>query len=110
MLDDERDMDDRFVERECLDCPEVTGPFHTDRVPGVQEDLGKEIEALLGAVHDLDLTCSCRDIQAVSVPVRDIFPKGEITIGGSILQGDTCVLFKDLTGCPCNPLAVDEFR
>jgi hypothetical protein len=46
----------------------------------------------------------------VSVPVRDIFSKGEITIGGSILQGDTCVLFKDLTGCPCNPLAVDEFR
>jgi hypothetical protein len=53
-------MDDRFVERESLDCPELTWSFYTNMVPGVQEDLGKEIEALLRTVHDLDLTSRCQ--------------------------------------------------
>ena len=77
----------RLVQAEGLDRAEVAGRLDRDGVAGVDEALRDEVEALLRAVHDLDVRGGHVEADAAPVAVGDELAERAVPVGGRVLQG-----------------------
>jgi hypothetical protein len=81
----------RLHRRERLQRAEVGGRFHQDAAAGVDQDLGHQVQALLGAGGDQHLVGV--HVHALLLQVmRHPVAQGAIAFAGGVLQGGAAVL------------------
>ncbi|KAF5053309.1 hypothetical protein DSECCO2_399660 [anaerobic digester metagenome] len=99
-----------FVQAERLDRPEVPGRLDHDGVPRVDQALRDQVEALLRAIHDLDLPCRHVEADPAAVAVGDELAEWPVPIGGSILEGRRADLGEDIGRRTRDPIGVEDRR
>ena len=95
---------------EGVDGAQVGGAFHNNDVAGVDEQLCHIVQALLAAGGENDVVGGGVDGVLGFHAFHDLFPQGQVALGGAILQGGAALLIHNRVGSGLDVLHGEQLR